>query len=159
MELGGTQPTTPQLLHTNVCMSMCLCVSEIVLLCSSGCLGTHYVDNTGLELTDKYLFCLLRSGIKGTHYHAWSIASFFKRIDAYFLTRSNDKYTHKMTPFTFRERHCYGYTYQILKKIYVLLERNYSTINRLVQYIQLQSTSFCSKDSISILLDKDREKI
>ena len=55
-----------------VCV-VCLFVLNTVFLNSPGCPGIHYIDQTGLELTEIYLSLSLSAGTKGICNHAQCI--------------------------------------------------------------------------------------
>jgi hypothetical protein len=45
-------------------------VRDRVSLCSSGCPGTHFVDQAWPRIQKSACLCLLSAGIKGVHHYA-----------------------------------------------------------------------------------------
>lgn len=50
---------------------MILFFGDRVFLCPSCCPGSHQVEHAGFDSQSSSCFCLLNSGIKGLHHHAW----------------------------------------------------------------------------------------
>jgi hypothetical protein len=60
-----------------------------VFLCSSCCLGTHSVDEGGLELTEIHQPCPPHAGIKGVYHYTWLSWILLKSIKMIFWSLLN----------------------------------------------------------------------
>jgi hypothetical protein len=66
------------------CLFVLFCSGDRVTLYNTGCPGTHYVDQAGLELRSK------SAGIKGMWYHIW-LNDFFYNFLAYGVSSQEQK--------------------------------------------------------------------